>query len=153
MFRNAPAPPLWRCAKWPRFPGAPASIRRAARLLSVHTIASGRLMTCDRKDCVTVTQMQKEVSVQSSWYGKVEKAHRYAAEKESRVHFSSFEVVFHGDNDEHHVTLRDGAWRCTCHFFQGWNRCCHTMAMEQVLRGMLTEEVAQSGGAPTPVAV
>lgn len=92
--------------------------------------------------------------MQSSWYGKVEKAHRYAAEKESRIRFTNFEVAFRGDNDEHSVTLRDGKWHCTCHFFQGWDRCCHTMALEQVLRGMLAEEAAESGRAPaTPVGV
>ena len=86
--------------------------------------------------------------MQSSWYGKVEKAHRYAAEKESRIRFTSFEAQFKGDNDEHRVTLDGDGWHCTCHFFQGWNRCCHTMALEQVLRGMLTEEAATSGGIP-----
>lgn len=85
--------------------------------------------------------------MQSSWYGKVEKAHRYAAEKEQRIQFVSFDVAFHGDNDDYHVTLADGHWQCTCHFFQGWGRCCHTMALEQVLRGMLSEEAAESGGA------
>jgi len=85
---------------------------------------------------------------------KVEKAHRYAAERESRIRFSNFAIAFHGDNDEHEVTLTDGVWHCSCHFFQGWNRCCHTMAMEQILRGMLTEEAAESAGIPpTPVAV
>jgi hypothetical protein len=86
--------------------------------------------------------------VQSSWYGKVEKAHRYAAEKDSRVRFSQFEVAFHGDNDDHTVTLRGGTWHCTCNFFQGWQRCCHTMALEQILHGMLSDAVATSGGAP-----
>lgn len=98
--------------------------------------------------------VQKEESVQSSWYGKVEKAHRYAAEKESRIRFDNFTVTFQGDNDEHRVTLNDGAWHCSCHFFEGWNRCCHTMALEQVLRGLLSEEAAQSAAAPqTPVGV
>ncbi len=92
--------------------------------------------------------------MQSSWYGKVEKARRYAAEREARIRFTSFDVAFRGDNDEHTVKLQDGAWHCTCNFFQGWGRCCHTMALEHVLRGMLTEEAAESGGVPvTPVGV
>ncbi|MCL4544013.1 MAG: hypothetical protein M1118_05355 [Chloroflexi bacterium] len=87
----------------------------------------------------------------SSWYGKVEKAHRYAAERDERIRFQNFTVEFHGDNDTHTVTLKDGQWSCTCHFFAGWQRCCHTMAMEQVLRGMLSPEDAQSGAAPREI--
>lgn len=105
-----------------------------------------------------VEQALPQVSVErsnrqmhSSWYGKVEKAHRYAAEPAERITFQGFAVEFRGDNDTYRVTLQDGTWHCTCHFFAGWGRCCHTMALEEVLRGMLRESDAVSGAAPREV--
>ena len=55
----------------------------------------------------------------SSLIGKVEKARRYAQEKE-RVSFSTFEVRFHGENDDHRVMLENGRIRCNCDFFVTW---------------------------------
>ncbi len=84
----------------------------------------------------------------SGWYGKIEKAHRYANEKEERIQFTEFSVAFKGDNDAYSVTLRNDEWKCTCHFFQVEHACCHTMAIEQVLRGMLTEPATANGRGP-----
>jgi hypothetical protein len=78
--------------------------------------------------------------MQSSLIGKIEKARRYAQERD-RIHFSSLRVGFRGENDSHEVRLEDDAWRCTCDFFGGWGFCCHTMALERVLEGMLPEKV------------
>lgn len=84
----------------------------------------------------------------SGWYGKIEKAHRYAAEKDARVQFEALTVAFKGDNDAYKVTLQGNDWHCTCHFFQVEGVCCHTMALEQVLRGMLNETAASNGRGP-----
>ena len=76
----------------------------------------------------------------SSLIGKIEKAKRYAREKD-RFHFNSLSVVVSGDNDSHEVTMRDNRWHCACDFFAGWGVCSHTMAIERMLDGMLPKEV------------
>jgi hypothetical protein len=80
--------------------------------------------------------------MQSSLIGKIEKAKRYAEERATRIQFTSLSVNFKGDNDDHRVELRDGAWHCTCDFFRGWGLCCHTMALEKVLDGTLPPAIA-----------
>lgn len=77
--------------------------------------------------------------MQSSLIGKIEKAKRYAEEKD-RIKFSGLSVVFSGENDSHDTEYKDGKWHCTCHFFETWGRCSHTMALEKVLGNMLPEE-------------
>ena len=77
--------------------------------------------------------------MQSSLIGKIEKAKRYAQEKE-RISFKEFKVHFHGDNDDHDIEYKNGQWRCTCDFFSGWGLCSHTMALQKILDGMLPEE-------------
>ena len=66
----------------------------------------------------------------------VEKASRYAEEPD-RIQFKSFEVTFNGDNSAHHTVFHDSAWTCDCSFFASRGVCCHTMAMERVLKGMI----------------
>lgn len=77
----------------------------------------------------------------SSIIGKIEKARRYAAEPE-RVKFNSLQATFHGGHDEYTMTLQDGRWHCTCHFFnsQEYGTCSHIMAMQRLLMPMLTED-------------
>ena len=77
--------------------------------------------------------------MQSSLIGKIEKAKRYAEEKD-RITFSELTVTFRGENDSYEISYRDGAWHCTCHFFSTWETCSHTMAMEKILGVMLPEE-------------
>lgn len=77
--------------------------------------------------------------MQSSLIGKIEKAKRYAQEKE-RVTFSELAVKFHGENDDYSVEYRDGKWHCSCQFFSNWGLCSHTMALERILGNMLPEE-------------
>ena len=77
----------------------------------------------------------------SGLIGKIEKAKRYAQERE-RIRFASLSVRFHGENGDHNVELSAGRWRCTCDFFAGHATCAHTMAMERVLEGMLPPEVS-----------
>jgi hypothetical protein len=74
----------------------------------------------------------------SSLIGKIEKARRYAMERD-RITFRSLEVDFRGENATHRVSLRDDAWSCTCDFFRGWGACAHTMALERILEGMVPE--------------
>jgi len=74
--------------------------------------------------------------MQSSLIGKIEKARRYAQEP-NRVTFLEMRVSFRGENDVHEVHYNQGNWRCSCDFFAGWGRCCHSMAMEKILVEML----------------
>ena len=76
----------------------------------------------------------------SSVIGKIEKARRYARERD-RMRVRELSVEFHGENGDHDVTLSGDEWRCTCDFFQaGHGACAHTMALERVLEGMLPAE-------------
>lgn len=81
--------------------------------------------------------------MQSSLIGKIEKANRYAQEKE-RITFNELSVKFRGENDDYMVTYKDEKWQCTCSFFSKWGLCSHTMAMEKILVEMLPSEVVGS---------
>lgn len=72
--------------------------------------------------------------------GKREKARRYAEDR-GRFHFNSFDLTFHGDNNNHHVTFNQGNYTCDCEFFVTHERCAHTMALEILFEGMLPESV------------
>lgn len=74
--------------------------------------------------------------MQSSLIGKIEKAKRYAQERE-RIRFSRFSVNFTGEHDSYTIDYTNGQWRCTCHFFSQWGLCSHTLALERILEGML----------------
>ncbi|GAP08187.1 MAG TPA: hypothetical protein DEQ80_01595 [Anaerolinea thermolimosa] len=69
--------------------------------------------------------------------GKIEKAKRYAQEKD-RIHFNQLTVTFEGENNAHTVHYQTGEWNCDCEFFQSRGRCSHTMALEMILEGMLS---------------
>lgn len=77
--------------------------------------------------------------MQSSLIGKIEKANRYAAEKD-RVTFSEFAVKFRGDNNDYKTGYKDGKWHCTCNFFSSWGLCSHTMALQKIMGNMLPPE-------------
>jgi hypothetical protein len=72
--------------------------------------------------------------------GKIEKAKRYAEERQ-RFRFRSFEVMFSGDNNDHEVRFADGKFQCDCEFFLTHERCGHSMAMEILLKDMLADPV------------
>lgn len=74
----------------------------------------------------------------SGMIGKIDKAKRYAEEKD-RITFDTFEAHIRGDNNDHVVTYDQGEWSCTCSFFQGHGVCAHTMGMEIVLDGMVKQ--------------
>jgi hypothetical protein len=77
-----------------------------------------------------------EANVNSSVIGKIEKAKRYAQERD-RMQVKSLTVHFRGTNDDHEVQLENGKWHCGCDFFENHGTCAHTMALERVLEGML----------------
>lgn len=87
--------------------------------------------------------------MQSSLIGKIEKAKRYAQETD-RITFSELSVKFRGNNDSHTTKYRDGNWHCSCHFFEGWGLCSHTMALEKILGDMLPQEALTSKFEVTP---
>jgi hypothetical protein len=74
--------------------------------------------------------------VNSSVIGKIEKAKRYAQERD-RMQFNSLKVHFRGENGDHDVSLDGDRWNCTCDFYKSHGACAHTMALERVLDGML----------------
>jgi len=84
--------------------------------------------------------------VYSTMIGKIDKAHRYAAERD-RFLFKSLAVTIRGDNGDHTVMLDGGGWRCDCDLFTQQMTlqpgrdaaCAHTMALEVMLDGMLQE--------------
>lgn len=77
--------------------------------------------------------------MQSSLIGKIEKARRYAQERE-RVTFSDFTLSFRGEHNTYTLSYKEGLWHCSCSFFSKWGLCSHTMALQKILSEMLPEE-------------
>ncbi len=75
----------------------------------------------------------------SSMIGKIDKARKYAEEKD-RVSIISLKAGFQGDHNTHEVGFDSGIWHCTCHFFSTRAVCGHTMAMQRILDGMLAQK-------------
>lgn len=72
----------------------------------------------------------------SGMISKIQKAKRYAEER-NRVHFNTLNVTFDGANNPHMVHYENGQWTCDCDFFQTRGLCSHTMALEEILKGMI----------------
>ncbi|MEW6402772.1 MAG: hypothetical protein AB1649_13300 [Chloroflexota bacterium] len=72
--------------------------------------------------------------------GKREKAKRYA-EDPKRFRFNKFDLTFHGDNNDHSVQFDNGVFSCDCEFFLTHKRCSHTMALEILLKDMISPAV------------
>ncbi len=70
--------------------------------------------------------------------GKIEKAKRYAQERD-RFRFDQFHVTFSGENNNHQVSFDSGVFKCDCEFFLLREVCSHTMALEQLLANMLPQ--------------
>jgi hypothetical protein len=81
----------------------------------------------------------------SSLIGKIEKARRYAQERD-RVCFTSFNTTFRGEHDSYEVGFDGAKWHCTCNFFGAWGLCSHTMALERILGDMLTPAAHTADG-------
>lgn len=77
--------------------------------------------------------------MQSSLIGKIEKAKRYAEQK-NRVKIKEIRLDFQGEHDIYQVTLSANKWTCTCSFYNNWGLCSHTMAMQRMLSDMLDKE-------------
>ncbi len=71
----------------------------------------------------------------SGMIGKIQKAKRYAQERE-RFHIESLEIAVDGTNNQHRVVLKEGKLTCTCDFFQSREYCSHTMAIEEIMKDM-----------------
>ena len=76
----------------------------------------------------------------SSLIGKIEKAKRYAQERD-RVTLTSFKATFRGDHNSYQVSYDSGRWSCGCGFFTSYGTCSHTMALQRMLEGLLPAEV------------
>ena len=83
----------------------------------------------------------------SGMIGKIQKAKRYAQERE-RIVFERFKVTFRGDHDTYTVTYSGGHWTCGCNFFASRGVCSHTMTMELILGVMLVPEDGRQFGVP-----
>ena len=72
----------------------------------------------------------------SGMIGKIQKAKRYAEQERDRFHIESFVISVDGTNNAHKVTFKDSKIQCTCDFFQSREYCSHTMALEEIMKGM-----------------
>lgn len=84
----------------------------------------------------------------SSLIGKIEKARRYAQEKD-RITFSELAVDFRGDHSRYQTGYKEGDWYCSCRFFAVHGLCSHTMSLQKMLGTMLPEDsLTTPGGVP-----
>ena len=72
----------------------------------------------------------------SSIIGKIEKAKRYAGEK-NRVKLDTFVAQFQGEHGNYIVEYSAGSWSCACGFFTGHGTCSHSRALQRMLEGMI----------------
>lgn len=72
----------------------------------------------------------------SSFIGKIDKARKYAEEKE-RVSINSFHATFEGNHNTYQVKFESGVWSCECLFFHTRGVCSHTMALQRILDDVL----------------
>lgn len=75
----------------------------------------------------------------SSFIGKIDKARKYAEEKE-RVSINSFHATFEGNHNTYQVKFENGSWSCECLFFHTRGVCSHTMALQRILDDVLADE-------------
>ena len=76
--------------------------------------------------------------MQSSVIGKIDKARRYAQERE-RVNITTLAATFQGDHRDHQLGYEDGKWSCSCSFFPDHGMCSHTLALQRILEPMLAD--------------
>ncbi|MEQ8675762.1 MAG: SWIM zinc finger family protein [Aggregatilineales bacterium] len=67
----------------------------------------------------------------------VEKSKQYAEEKD-RITFVSFDANFQGGHNVYHISYENGTWDCDNPYFKTHSVCSNTMAMERLLKGMVT---------------
>lgn len=78
----------------------------------------------------------------SDLIGKIEKARQYAQEPE-RIELIALQARFRGDNGDHLVTLRDGAWQIDSEPLGGIGASPHVMALQRLLEPMLPSTARQ----------
>jgi hypothetical protein len=66
----------------------------------------------------------------------VEKAKRYSEETD-RIRFLALGASLEGSNSIHEFNYQNAVWNCNCDFFKSRGVCCHTMAMQRILTGMI----------------
>lgn len=71
--------------------------------------------------------------------GKIEKAKRYAEERD-RITFNSLEIEFKGNNNFYHISLTNSGWQCSCPGFHAHAICPHIMTMERLFKPMLKRD-------------
>ena len=74
----------------------------------------------------------------SSFIGKIDKARKYAEERE-RVSINSFHATFEGNHNTYQVRFELGQWFCECLFFTTRGVCSHTMALKRILDDVLVQ--------------
>ena len=74
----------------------------------------------------------------SSFIGKIDKAKKYAEERE-RVNINSFHATFEGNHNTYQVRFESGEWSCECLFFTSRGVCSHTMALQRILDDVLAQ--------------
>ena len=72
----------------------------------------------------------------SSIIGKIDKARKYAEEKD-RVSITCLKASFQGNHDTYAVGFESGSWHCECRSFLTRGMCSHTMALQRMLDEML----------------
>ena len=75
----------------------------------------------------------------SSFIGKIDKAKKYAEEKE-RVSINSFHATFEGNHNTYNVKFESGEWNCECLFFTTRGVCSHTIALQRILDDVLADD-------------
>jgi hypothetical protein len=78
----------------------------------------------------------------SDLIGKIEKARRYAEERD-RVVIDEMRVRFHGGNHDHAVRLDGEPWTCDCTVFRLRGTCAHIMTMQKILEPMLSAQARE----------
>jgi hypothetical protein len=118
----------------------------AAQGTCAHVMAAQRILDVMLSpEARTATGSAGGGSMHSSYIGKIEKARHYAQQPE-RIQFQSLDLAFEGGHDRYHVTLKDSAWQCSCHFFAGYGTCSHVMAVQRMLEAMLSLEARTATG-------
>ena len=79
----------------------------------------------------------------SSLVRKIEKAKDYSVQP-GRVTLKQFTASFQGDNDSHEISYDGGEAKCSCHYFSGHNTCSHVMAIEMMLKEMVSAQPVTS---------
>jgi hypothetical protein len=82
----------------------------------------------------------------SSIIGKIDKARKYAEEKD-RVRITSFQATFQGDHNTYEVSFNSRVWHCQCLFFATRRICSHTMALQRILDEVLAKEAKPTAAA------